>query len=308
MKPSFYGLLFAISTTVLIVFSNDAKAQNIKLIAPSPPGVVIDIAARLIAIHVAKISGQTPVVENRPGADGLIGIGIVAKSPKNENIYGLLTAGTFEALRHPNNLSLNIQDIQPITLIGISGLVIAVPASASTKTIEELVQLGKTKTLSAGALGENSISHKCITIFSNIAGIRPPNIQHYKGFAPLVTDLMTGNLEYSCVAEHLFSRFSHRLTPLAVTLPDPSSFLPNVPTLEMKGIQGVPVGDWMMLVMPRNANSQAANALVSNLRKVFSSDSVFRNRMLEIYIHLLPPSDIGPEIAENFLRRQISQP
>ena len=253
--------------------------------------------------------GDRYVVKNMPGDQGLIGLEFVARSPSDGRTYGLLDAGAFGYARKSNNLN-PISGVKPVSIIGITGNVIVVGESFPARTVAELIEIGKTKGVSLGTGGENSLSHSCIKQFAQSAGISPLNITHYKGMGPLLADQLRGSVGVSCVPIIASRPFivSSKLRAIGVTLPDSHPLLPNVPSLERVGIQGVPIGNWFMLVMPRDATVELANPLVSNLKRVFA-DSVFISRSRSLGVDLIiPAADVGPEIADAFLRRRMAEP
>src|ERR1043166_6826629 len=222
--------------------------KPIRLIIPFAPGGGTDITARSIAAKLTEAWGQTVVPDNRPGANGTIGVDIATKSAPDG--YSL----TMISSSHSVNVSLYsklpydlVADLAPITQATSQPYALVVHPSVPAKTVKELVALAKARpgTLNYGSSGTGGLSHLSGALFASLAGI---NITHipYKGGAPAMTEVIAGQIQmlFSTILQSHTHIRAAKLRALAVTTARRSAAMPELPTMSEAGVKGYEVAGW----------------------------------------------------------------
>jgi tripartite-type tricarboxylate transporter receptor subunit TctC len=225
-------------------------SRPVKIIVGYPTGGPIDIVARLIAQAMSERSGQTFLVENRPGAGGNVGAEAVVRAPADGHTLLLVGSNNFINATLYDNLRFNfLRDIEPVGTIGRTPLVMEVHPSVPATTVAEFVAHAKAHpgqlNMASGGIG--TPVHMAGELFKMIAGVRMVHVP-YRGSAPALTDLVGGQVQVmfdtvSSSIEHLRAR---RLRALGVTTATPVAVLPGVPTIadtlpgfEVLSVQGL---------------------------------------------------------------------
>jgi tripartite-type tricarboxylate transporter receptor subunit TctC len=254
-------LIHRLTAALLLTFAASVVAQDyparpIRIVVPFPPGAGTDIVARAIAQSLSEAWKQSLVVDNRPGAGGTIAGEMVAKG--NADGYTLLlgnvsTLAIAKAL-NPRLAYDPLRDFAPITLITTSENVLVVHPSVPAKSTRELIAHAKAnpRKLNYGSSGNGTTSHLGGAMFAHAAGIEMAHVP-YKGSAPMLTDLLAGQLQlaFSSVPTALPHIRSGRLRALAVTRLQRSATLPELPTVEeAAGLKGFEISLWQGIVAP----------------------------------------------------------
>ncbi|MFZ9407941.1 MAG: Bug family tripartite tricarboxylate transporter substrate binding protein [Burkholderiaceae bacterium] len=228
--------------------------RPVKLVVPFPAGGATDLTARLLAGKLAEAWGQPVVVENRPGASGMIGGEQVARATPDG--YTLLVTIT----THIQNPALfakipydALKDFEPISQICLSYLVLAVRPEFPARDVREFAAVVKANPgkYTFGSFGTGSSSHIVGERFARSQSLDMAHVP-YKGAAPLVTDLVGGQvssswIDVSTATPHLAAG---KLKPLVVTGARRTPMLPNVPTMGESGFQGYEPLGWVGMFAP----------------------------------------------------------
>jgi len=265
--------LFA-AASILALTSFAAQAQNfpnkpIQVVVPVAAGGGTDLLARNLSQRVSEILGQPLVVENKLGAGGNIGVEYVMKSKADG--YTLLispaTIATNVAVykKLPYDL---IKDLQAITLIGQTGVVLVVHPSVKVNNLKEFVELMKAKNgdMNYGSAGMGSPQHLQAEFFNQLVGLKSNHIP-YKGQSQAMNDLIGGQLNYmfSPIQNALPQIQQGRLKALAVASSVRHKAMPQVPTLNELGYKGVELTNWFAVYAPSNTPP----AIVKKLNAAF---------------------------------------
>lgn len=222
------------------IAAQDYPTKPIRLIAPYAPGGGVDIVARILADYISNTLKKPVIVENRTGAGGSVGSGLVAKSEPDG--YTLLLASNSNAVN--NSLYSNMthdasKDLVPISLIGTVPMVLLVSPSVSVKTVAEMIALAKAKpgTLNFGSGGNGTGEHLAFEMFKRATGI---DVQHipYRGGAIVYTDLLGGQIQFMFNNQLGASSYisSGQLTALGITGDKRSALFPDLPTFSEQGL------------------------------------------------------------------------
>jgi tripartite-type tricarboxylate transporter receptor subunit TctC len=280
-------------------------AKPVRIVAPFPAGGGLDITARAIAQKLGEIWSQSVVVENRPGASGMIGAESVVRSPKDG--YTLLMCSPAEVALNPALYSKMaydpFRDLAPATLVAVYPNVIAVHSSVPVKSVRELVALSKRipEGLAFGSSGTGSTQHLAGEWLRRNAGF---NILHvpYKGAAPATTDLVGGQIPLAILgmAPLVPHMKSGRIRGLAVTTAQRSSIAPDIPTLAEAGVQGFESSQWFGLLAPAGTPPEVIAKIQSDVRRALASPDI-RERFASLGGE---PASSTPEEFTRFLRAE----
>jgi tripartite-type tricarboxylate transporter receptor subunit TctC len=231
----------------------DFPAKPIRVIVPYAAGGGADIVARHVSQQLSERLKQPVIVENRGGGSNTIGMQVVATAPKDGYTLGLATpvfVMTPSLMKnHPYD---PLKDFAPVAMTGFTPLILVVHPSVPAKTAKEFITLAKSKpgALNFGSLGAATTQGLAASLFNFMTGIDAVQVP-YKGSAPAVTDLLSGNVQFMFNA--LPSMIQHvqagKLRGLGVTGAKRSPLLPDVPPLK-DAVPGYEVTTWYSFVAP----------------------------------------------------------
>ena len=236
--------------------AQDYPSKPIRYVVPFPPGGSSDLIARAIAPRLSEKLGQQVVVENRPGAGGMIGVDIVAKAPPDGYTIGLAAAGALSSNIHlyPSMPFNPEKDLAPVTMLAIIPFfLVAHPSQPGT--LKELIAAAKAKpgALAVGYGGNGSTMHLAGELFNMMAGVKLQPVP-YKGSGPVSTDVLGGQVPFGVV--DVPSAIAHvragKMRALAVTSKRRIVAAPEVPTFEEAGVPGYEAIGWFGTVAPAN--------------------------------------------------------
>ncbi len=232
-------------------------AKPVRWIVPYAPGGFVDTRSRQLAARLAELWKQPVVVDNRPGAGGVIGTELIARAAGDGYTIGM---GSFPPLAANVSLMKSLpydplRDLGHVVLVEKSPLVLMVHASVAAKTLAEFVALAKANPgkFSFGSSGVGGMHHLSGEMFRMLAGIDIAHVP-YKGGAPAAADLLAGHIlmMFELTYAALPSIKAGRLRPLAVTTDTRLPMLPEVPTFAESGYPALVVSNWQGVIAPRN--------------------------------------------------------
>ena len=266
------GLLLAVAISAVATLSSGAQAQQwptrpITMISPYPPGGTNDIVGRLFADRMGAKLGQPVVVENRPGAAGIVGSLSVSRAAPDG--YTLLIANNGALVVQPLVSAQAKYDVQtsftPIAQLAVSYPYLGVNAELPVKSLAELVEYARKMPgkLNFGSAGTGSFGQFCSEMLQLHAGIKMMHVP-YRGSSAAVTDLAGGQIQVMFDPLVLSQRDSGRVRVLAMTAPTRSARYPDIPTTKEAGFPEIdPIG-WFGLFgppgMPREIVRKIADA------------------------------------------------
>jgi tripartite-type tricarboxylate transporter receptor subunit TctC len=262
------GVFAAVMSVSSLAYAQaDYPNKTITLVVPFPPGGVTDIAGREVARNLTKYLNQPVVVENKVGAGGNIGTQYVARSKPDGYTLGLLTVSAMSIAPHvTKNLGFNpSKDFTPITNVITTDGAIVANAGTPYNTVQELIAFAKANPdkVNYASVGNGSIPHLTAEMFSQRAGIKMTHVP-YKGAGPAMQDLLANQIPISfetSLATALNNVASGRLKILALTGPQRSPAVPNVPTVAESGYPNFSAQGWFGLFGPANLPPNVVAAL-----------------------------------------------
>ena len=282
--------------------------KPVRVVIPFPPGQATDVIGRVVVQKLGDALGKGFIVDNRPGANGIVGIETVVKSPADG--YTLLITPSGSLVINPSlysKLSYEpLKDLAPIALLGLIPLVVVAHPSLPVKTIPQLVALAKSKpgALSYASSGPGSAQHLAMEMLKYRTGL---DILHvpYKGSAPAVTDLIAGQVQlmFDTVASSLPMIRDKRVRALGVGLARRSAVLPDVPTLDEAGVKGFQVAGWAGFLAPAKTPPAIVQQLNAETLKILGQADV-KERIVGLGME---PSSTTPEEFAAFMKSETAK-
>jgi tripartite-type tricarboxylate transporter receptor subunit TctC len=275
------GLIIA---ATLALAAGQAAAQAyptkpIRFVVPYPPGGASDVTARVLAQKMTESMGQQVVVDNKPGANGIVALEWVAKQPGDG--YTILMANLGPNAINPSVYAKlpydAVKDFVPITLTTLVPQVIVVDPTLEVKTLRELIALAKAKPgqLQYANGGNGSSNHMGLELLKSMAGIDIAAIP-YKGDAQAMQDVMGGQVQLTlptavAATPHIKSG---KLRALAVSTKKRVSSLPDVPTVDEAGVPGFESFSWGGVMAPAGTPKEVVARLNAEIVKALKQPDV----------------------------------
>jgi len=253
--------------------------KPIRMIVPWPPTGTVDILGRTLGQKLGEALGQSVVIDNRGGANGMIGTDMAAKAAPDgytilvENITGQ----TINAALHEKKAYDIYKDLAPVSLLAwVPNGVVSLP-TLPAKNIQELIALAKSQPgkLTYASFGIGSSAHLTFELFKGMTGVDMLHIP-YKGGGPAIADLLAGQVSiYIPVLPSVVSLSkSGKLRLLAVTGAKRSSAMPDVPTVAESGVPGFEASNWFGLMVPAGTPADIVSRLNAEAGKAMQSADV----------------------------------
>lgn len=270
----------------------DYPSRPVRIIVPFPPGGSTDPMARLVAAKLSeRWNGATIVVDNRPGANTVIGTSIVARAAPDGYTMGYCGASLFSSATLIPDIPYNaVSDFVGVTAIAKSRVILVVHPTMPVKSLKELVAVAKAKPgeLSFGTSGIGTNTHLSAELFMQLTGTKLLHVP-YKGSGPLTNDLLAGrvNLSFQISITQIPNIQAGRLRPLAITGGNRIKVLPDVPTFDEAGLANFGLAGWTCLMAPKgtpmDVRTKVANAW-AEIAKDPDMVALMEKQGMEIYV------------------------
>jgi tripartite-type tricarboxylate transporter receptor subunit TctC len=249
------NLLLLLLAVPLVALGQGYPSKPIRFVVPYPPGGGLDLFARPFAQKVTELIGQPMIVENKPGASGVVGAAYVAQQPADG--YTLLLAAASQFLQPfvSKNVPFdNTRDFTPIISAVNYHNVVVVHAELPIKTVKDLVDYAKTNPgkLAYVTAGQNTSQHLAALLIGHMTGIDLLHVS-YKGGSPALNDLLGGRVQMGILVQSTVMAHikSGKLRPIAVVEADRAKALPEVPTVAQSGLAGYAIPEsWLGILGP----------------------------------------------------------
>ena len=235
-------------------------ARNVQIIVPYTAGGSIDIMTRAVAQQLTVAWGKNVVVDNRPGASGMIGTEIATKAEADGHVLLGHTSSYPATAAVREKLPFDpARAIVPVAMIARAPMMVAIHPSVPAKTVKELVALAKKDTngLKYSSSGTGGNNHFSGALFASAAGIKLTHIP-YKGISQAMTALASGEVEI-CIASAAAINpqlRANRVRVIAITSEKPTSLLPGLPTVAQSGVPGYTYELWWGLFAPAGLSAE----------------------------------------------------
>ena len=251
---------------------------TVRLIAQFPPGGLVDTVARLMAPHLSQALGQTVVVENRPGAGGLIGTDYVAKQPADG--YALLVSHASVHIYAAATRSVMpfdpVADFTHMAMLVEAPMVLLVRGQSPFQSLAQYVTMAKTKPVRYGTSGIGSANH----LFGEMLKLEGQAPEHdhvpYQGSAPAMQDLLGGQIDglFDPITTNVAQLKAGSLRALAVSTPARLPALPNIPTFAEQGFPSMTGSQWLGLSAPKTLPAPIAQRLTALMPEILAKPDV----------------------------------
>jgi len=292
-------LLIAISLALaagIALAADPWPAKPVHLIVPFPPGSSPDLIARMLTEKLAQALGQPVIVENKPGAGGNLGTGLVAKAEPDGYTIGLSIPGPLavNTVLYRKMEYDPFTDLAPVTLVAVSPNVLIVNPGLGVNSVKEFIAYAKERPgkLNYGSVGNGSASHLTMELLKMQAGVDIVHVP-YPGSPQVNTAILANQIQAGFVVPGTAMPLvqSGRVKALAVTSSTRSPVLPDLPTIA-DAYPGFESSAWLGMVAPARTPQPVVDRLSRELVTVIQSAEV-RERMLKIYFQAVGTTPEG---------------
>ena len=263
-----------------------------------------DVVARILTNKMGESLGQPFVIDNRPGAAGVIGANIVAKAAPDG--YTMLFATASFAVTAAFNKNLpydSIRDFDSIGFIGSQPFMLVVHPSVPANSVKDFIALSKAKSLNYGSTGGGGVGHLTQELFNYMTGIKATHIP-YKGTGPIVTALIAGEVPSAMV--NVSGALGHvrggRIKALGVASLKRTASAPELPTMAEGGVPGFESGTWYGLTAPRGIAPAVVALLNREMGSALKTDA--REKIIGLGVDIAPSS---PKEFTDYMRAEVAK-
>ena len=279
-RRRFTGAAAAAATTLLApsALAQAWPARSLRVIVPYTPGGFTDITARLVTQKLQERLGQSVVLENKPGANSIVGVDLLAKAPPDGYTFAVVIAAfAANATLYPKLPYDTRKDFAPVSLIGISPLLAAVNKDAPFKTVAELVDYARRNPgkVSFGSSGNGSAAHLTTELLRSTTQTQLVHVP-YKGAAPALTDLMGGHIQLlmDAAVGLLNPGKDGRVRLIGVASDKRLPVAPDVPTFIEQGIAGFTGSTWAGILAPAGTPPAIVKRIADEVSAIVKLDDV----------------------------------
>lgn len=282
--------------------------KPIRLIVIGPPAGGADVIARPVAQRMTESIGQAVIVDNRPGAGGMVGSQAAAGSPPDGYTLLLSTASgqSISPYLVKKQLYDPVRDFSPVTLLATAPMLVTVHPSLPVRSVKELIGLAKAKPrqLLYASNGMGSLSHLTTEMFSRAGGIAMTHVP-YKGGTPAAIDTVSGNAQVLITAlPTLIAQVrASRLRALAVTGRTRASVVPELPTVAESGLPEFMAVQWFGIFAPKGTTAAIIDKLHGEIQRAADTPAV-KSPVAHAGAEL---AVTGPQALAEFLRADIAK-
>jgi tripartite-type tricarboxylate transporter receptor subunit TctC len=272
--------------------------RPITLVVPYPAGGVTDTLARLLADRMKQSLGQPLVVENVGGAGGSIGVGRIARGTPDGYAVVIGSSETHALNAVALNLSYDVvADFEPVVQLPAYPFLIVSPNSVPATTLEEFVAWIKANPdkVTQGTVGYGTIQHMCGVIMQKALGVTW-QIVPYRGGAPAMQDLLSGQINMMCTASGSFLPLvrAKQIRAYAITMGTRAESAPEIPTADEAGLSGLHLLTWNALYTPKGTPGAVVDRLNAAAVQAMA-DPAFKKRMVDLALEMPPSDQLTPQ-------------
>jgi tripartite-type tricarboxylate transporter receptor subunit TctC len=306
---SLLGIALAWLTALGPLTAHEYPQRLVTLVAPWPPGGIVDNLCRLLAAKLTEELGKPVIVDNRPGAGSVIGTAVAARAPPDG--YTLLMAGSTALAVNPSvhkNLPYDPQnDFVPIALVAQIPFVLVVTPSVPAYSVADLISLvrQRPKQLSYGSFGPGSPAHLFMEMFKAQAQLELLHVP-YRAMSAALNDVIGGHVPIMFVdpSAALPLVQGGKLRALAVTSHSRFPSAPDIPTLSEAALPGFEAVGWSMLVAPAKTPAAITERLHAAMARILASPDV-QEAILKFGV--VPTTSLPIDALQSYLRSEITR-
>ena len=297
---------------VVLCFAQGAYAQplssrTIKIVVPFGAGGVADLTARIVAQKLAESMGQPVVIENKPGAGGVVAGDVVAKAEPDGHTLLLMSNGTAVSAGLFKTLPFDtLRDFAPISTLGVFDIAIVVAQDSPYKSLTELLSFARANPgkLNIGTINIGSTQNLSAELFKTMAGIQA-QVVPFNGTPAVITALRGGQIDaaFEILSPMLPQINAHSVRALAVLGDKRSAAQKDVPTVSQSGLKGFSVASWNALAAPAKTPKDVISRLNREVQAVLNTPDV-KKRLADLNIEASPstPTQLGDLLTTEIKR------
>ena len=308
-----FALCAALALCSVAASVGAARAQAfpskiIRIVVPYTPGGITDTVTRMVAEQIAPALGQSIVIENKPGANSIIGADTVAKSPPDgHTLVMVIGAHAANATLYAGRIPFDVvADFAPVSLVGTTPLVMVASSKLPVKNFAEFLAHAKANpgALSYGSSGVGAAAHLTMEYLKRRAGIEAVHVP-YRGTGPALTDLMGGNIGalFDTLSAMKPQIDAGTIRGIALASDKRSSYAPDLPTFAEAGLPDFTAGTWTLLMAPAKTPKEIVDRLSSEVAKAVKNPA-FAAKLEGLGIE---PVGNTPEQATEFLKAEVAK-
>ena len=285
MRTVASSLLLSMSLTLIPAIHAQSASQSplpnrpISLVVPFAAGGGTDVLARLVAAKLEMSLHQAVVVENKPGATGLLGAQLVERSAPDGStlLFGSTSTHVIAPLLSPDKQAIETlkSSFRAVSMLAVTTLVLAVGEKSEFRNLDQYLNNSRAGGVTYGTFGAGSSAH---LMGAFLAAKRGTHLLHvpYKGSAPAITDLLGGNIDsVFLTASNVISYVeAKQIRALAVTGAERLSTFPDVPTFKESGVAGLENAGWFAIFVPAKTPDNIVSFLNGELRKIMAAPDI----------------------------------
>jgi tripartite-type tricarboxylate transporter receptor subunit TctC len=281
-------------------------SRPIKIIVPYAPGGITDTVARLVAEQLSPALGQSVIVENKPGANSIIGADAVAKSPADGYTLAMVIgAHAANATLYAGKLPFDpVGDFAPVSLVGTTPLVMVTGTKLPVRTLGDFIDYAKSHpgAMNYGSSGIGAAAHLTMEDLARRTGIELVHVP-YRGSSLAMVDLMAGQIDAMFDTLLLLKPQidAGSIRGIAVASSTRSAYAPDLPTFAEAGVPDFVSSTWTLLLAPASTPKPIVDRLSSEVAKAVRTKA-FKDKLLELGVE---PVGNTPEEAADFLKAEV---
>ena len=308
LKTNSYITFAAFTATIACnaLAQQNFPARPIRIVVPYTPGGITDVVTRIFALEVSKAVNQNVLVDNRPGANSILGADIVSKAaPDGYTLVSVIAAHAANQTLYPKLPYDAIKSFSPVSLLVTAPLIVCVTNSLAAKDAKELVALAKAKpgVLTFASSGIGAAAHLTTELLMLTMGIKMTHVP-YKGTAPALQDLMGGQIQVmmDTPASMLPQVRGGKIKVLGMASEKRIQVAPDIPTLTETGVPVVG-GTWVGWLAPAGTPKTAVDKLNAEIQTIGKRQDI-RDRLIQMGID---PVANSPSEFDRFLREEVAK-
>jgi len=285
-------------------------SRPIRIVVPYTPGGFTDVTTRIVANELMKNVGQNIIIDNRPGANSIVGVEIVSKSaPDGYTLVSVIPAHAANQTLYPKLPFHSVNSFTPVSLAASAPLILCVTNSLPVTSVKELVALAKSRPgkLSFASSGVGASAHLSMELLMMMTGISMLHVP-YKGTAPALVDLTSGQVQvmFDVPSSMLPHTKAGKIRALAMASEKRYSAAPELPTISESAVPGYASGSWVGFLAPANTPRDVVAKLGKEMMTIVNRPDV-RERFIQIGIEPVGnrlPEERSREVGESDPHRQ----
>ena len=282
-------------------------SRPIRIVVPYTPGGFTDVTTRIVAAELSKNVGQNIIIDNRPGANSIVGVEIVSKStPDGYTLASVIPAHAANQTLYPKLPYHSVNSFAPVSLAASAPLILCVTNALPAKSVKDLVALARSRPgkLAFASSGVGASAHLSMELLMMMTGISMVHVP-YKGTAPALVDLTSGQVQvmFDVPSSMLPHVKAGRIRALAMASEKRYSAAPELPTISEAAVPGYASGSWVGFLAPAGTPREVVAKLGREIMGIVNRPDV-RERLIQIGIE---PVGNSPGEFTAFLKNEVTK-